>query len=254
MNKGKFIRWRAGGNGSRILIDAIHAAGPYANSFTGPIAQVAAERLQAHCIVAVVSRKAADLNRPFDPRNAEAIAEYRAVVRLILEESGMLCNGRLKTQVLHLAVHGMVDTLGYDVELGTRRGEGCSKTMGVFLLRSFRQWAKKIYPVPRIVVDEYFIGSSSHTQLRQLFGRRFNTVQVEYAHWLRDRFPEPGGRLPGVHQRTLHQGDNKVKRQYVSPHTHWALYGAPNKKGATELTVAPYFMVPRDRESTLVHA
>jgi len=106
-----FLKWRPGDSSSRILIDAVHAARPRADAFTGRIADFAAGKLGAHCIVATTSRNVADLNRPRTPKNAAAIDEYRNVIHELLKNAKLLDNaGGLRHPFLHIAVHGMRTT------------------------------------------------------------------------------------------------------------------------------------------------
>ncbi len=198
MLAGRFIRWSPGAKGSRVLIDAVHAAPPRADAYTGEIAQAAATALGGHCIVATVSRTKADLNRPRRASNAPAIDEYRATIRKLLADAGLLSQGRLARPVLHLAVHGMTDNHGYDVEIGTRKGASCSEEVRGLAHRILRDWARRAVDAHRplkIVLDERFIGDPSKIVHRlgdpmsgyEGYGANFNTIQLEFARWLRVR-------------------------------------------------------------------
>jgi len=177
------------------LIDAVHAAAPKADSFTGKIARAAAEMLEAHWIVATVSRKLADLNRPRGPTNSLAIDEYRTAIQMLLEEAELFTDGKLNRPFLHIAVHGMADREDYDVEIGTRYGKSCSNETKVLVYQALQEWARSrnFKPYPKIVADQIFVGDSSKTVHRcgdkvtgfPGYGPMFHTVQIEFAHWLR---------------------------------------------------------------------
>jgi hypothetical protein len=194
----KFLKWRPGCAGSRILIDAVHAAGPRADARTGVIADVAAARLGAHCIVATTSRTVADLNRPRTAKNAEAIDEYRSVIHRLLESAKVLDGGgKIRHPFLHIAVHGMRDNVRCDIEIGTRHGQTCSQDVSDLVRDQLTSWAQglEVTRVPTVVVNQHFIGDSSKTVHRlgdsmsgyQGYGHRFNIVQIEFASWLRRR-------------------------------------------------------------------
>lgn len=197
MQQGKFLKWHGGNKGCRVLVDAVHAAAPKADSFTGVIAQNASRTLGAHCIVATVSRTKADLNRPRRPSNAAAIDEYRTTIRRLLGDAGLLSNRQLERRILHLAVHGMDDSHGYDIELGTRHGTTCSAEVRDLVHKVLQGWARGLgrWRRPKIVLDQYFVGDASKTMHRcgdalsgyDGYGDNFSTVQIEFAYWLRRR-------------------------------------------------------------------
>ena len=195
--EGRFVCWTRGGMGTVILIDALHAASPQADAYTGPIVEAAARALSAHCIIAAVSRTEVDLNRPRDSSNAAAIDEYRAVIRGLLEGTELLepPDHRLRKPFLHLAVHGMDDGHGYDVEVGTRRGDSCSGMVRTLVRDVLRSWAGESWTPrePKVVLDHTFVGDRSKVVHRlgepessyDGYGSNFNTVQIEFASWLR---------------------------------------------------------------------
>ena len=197
MKKGEFLVWYPGRTGSRILVDAVHAAGPKADVYTGAIARAAAKMLGGHCIVATVSRTRADLNRTRGPTNAKAIDEYRTVIRSLLADAGLLSRNRLDQPVLHLAVHGMTDAHGYDVEIVTRNGVSCSARVRDLVKSGLENWARRVGDrVCRVVLDQRFVGDASKVVHRcgepsssyAGYGPNFNTVQIEFAYWLRRRY------------------------------------------------------------------
>lgn len=197
MQQGKFLKWHGGERGCRVLVDAVHAAAPKADRFTGVIAQNASRTLGAHCIVATVSRTKADLNRPRGPSNAAAIDEYRTTIRRLLGDAGLLSNGQLERRILHLAVHGMTDSYDYDIELGTRHDTTCSADVRDLVHKTLRGWARGLGGPrrPKVVLNESFVGDASKTVHRcgdalsgyDAYGVNFNTVQIEFANWLRRR-------------------------------------------------------------------
>jgi N-formylglutamate amidohydrolase len=197
MEQGKFLKWHGGDKGCRLLVDAVHAAAPAADAFTGVIAENASRILGAHCIVATVSRTKADLNRPRDHSNAAAIDEYRATIRRLLGDAGLLSNGELERPILHVAVHGMADSHDYDIELGTRNGATCSGDVRDLVQRTLEDWAQCLGGRRRakVVIDQHFVGDASkgvHRYGDELsgcagYGVNFNTIQIEFAHWLRRR-------------------------------------------------------------------
>lgn len=197
MRKGEFIVWYPGCTGSRILVDAVHAAPPRADVYTGPLARAAAKKLGGHCIVATVSRTRADLNRRRGPSNAKAIDEYRTAIRSLLSDAELLVHNQLNQPVLHLAVHGMTDAHGYDVEIGTRNGVSCSARVRDLVKSRLESWARGVGAQgSRVVLDGHFVGDASKAVHRcgeasskyLGYGPNFNTVQIEFAHWLRRNY------------------------------------------------------------------
>ena len=197
MRKGEFLVWHPGRTGSRILVDAVHAARPQADVYTGPIARAAAKKLGGHCIIATVSRTRADLNRQRGPSNAKAIDEYRTAIRSLLTDAELLIHNQLNQPVLHLAVHGMTDAHGCDVEIGTRNGVSCSARVRDLVRSRLESWARGVGAQgSRVVLDRHFVGDASkivhrcgEASSKYLgYGPNFNTVQIEFAHWLRHSY------------------------------------------------------------------
>lgn len=191
-----FIKTRSAIHTPCVLVDAVHAAKPNHDMYTGEIAERVSEIIGCHCIVATVSRNVADLNRPPNRSNAEAVAEYRESINQLLETSGMIEAGALVGPFLHLAIHGIADRPDKDIELGTCCGSSCSTEIRDWIMQGFEKsfsgvlWQSR---KPRIGIDEYFIGDTSKSYHRSGdpgteyagYGRNFNTVQVEIAKWLR---------------------------------------------------------------------
>lgn len=181
----------------RVLVDAVHAANPGGDSFTGRIAMRVAEHTGCHCIIGVISRRLADLNRPPNNANMAAIKEYRSVIHEMLQESHLLsATGRLDRPFLHLAIHGMKDRTDRDVELGTLHGASCDREVIDWIESRFRIWLRSFPDKSHSLIvsrNGVFCGDRSKAFHRvgdpatgyQRYGDCFNTVQVEFAHWLR---------------------------------------------------------------------
>ena len=123
----KFIKFYLGSKEIRSHIDAVHACPPKAHEFTGDIVERVVNKINCSGIVAIRSRKDADLNRPRNNNNKKAIDEYRQTIKQILEHIDYLDeNGRLLKPFLHLAIHGMRDKWKEDIEIGTLYGRTCS--------------------------------------------------------------------------------------------------------------------------------
>jgi hypothetical protein len=178
-------------------VDAVHATNPNSDLYTGEIAQAVAARTGCHCIVATVSRDVADLNRPPDDVNGEAIEEYRGTIRKMLRRGGLLSQrGRLLRPFLHLAVHGFQDRDDFDIDLGTRHGRCCSDTVRDWIDGAVCFWAetyKSECGELVVALDRLFTGDQSKEYHKRGhpatgypgYGWYFNTVQVELAYWLR---------------------------------------------------------------------
>ena len=181
----------------RVLVDAVHAASPGGDSFTGRIARRVAEDTGCHCIIGVISRRLADLNRPPNDANMAAINEYRSVIHEMLQESDLLrATGMLDRPFLHLAIHGMKDRTDRDVELGTLHGASCDHEVIDWIEPRFSKWLRSFPDEAHSLVvlrDCVFCGDQSKAYHRvgdyatdyHGYGDCFNTVQVEFAHWLR---------------------------------------------------------------------
>jgi len=196
--RGRFVRYLLAGRAPTVLIDAVHAAAPKSDAHTGGIAELAAKRLGSHCIVALVSRTRADLNRPRTDANAAAIDEYRGAIRACLEGAGLLLqSGRVGAPFLHIAVHGMKDNSRCDVEIGTRYGQTCTPAVEKLVAKALHNWASSAWvsKTPRLATNLVFVGDASKVVHRDGhpesgyvgYGSAFNTVQLEFANWLRSR-------------------------------------------------------------------
>lgn len=183
-----------------VLIDAVHAQKPHSDAHTGEIAELVAERTGCHCIIAIVSRDDVDLNRPpsTGTRSETAVREYRDSIKSMLRDGKILESGKLQHPFLHLAIHGIRDDYGLDIDLGTRYGKSCSPLIRNWIYKEFTEnidalsWNKQ---KPKPVLDRLFPGDPSKAVHRQGnrgyaysgYGENFNTVQIEYAYWLRNK-------------------------------------------------------------------
>jgi hypothetical protein len=193
----KYMKIRNATHTPWVLIDAVHATAPRSDPYTGSIVSAVSEITGCHCIIATVSRTEADLNRPPGPANENAIREYRDNIQAMLEGSQLISNGTLVYPFLHLAIHGMLDRDYADIELGTRHGKTCSPIIRKWIQKKFDKTINSLSwkgRRPKIVIDKMFIGDSSkefhrHGDQGQDFsgyGQNFHTIQMEYAHWLRE--------------------------------------------------------------------
>jgi len=188
----KFIKFHLGDKKIRSHLDAVHAYPPQADEFTREIVEGVIDKINCSGIIAIVSRTRADLNRPRDNQNKDAIDEYRATLKFMLEHIGILDeNGKLVKPYLHLAIHGMKDEWNQDVEIGTLRRQSCAAEVREWLVKEF---AKHI---ERYKVDNQFPGDPSKlvhrygdqtSDLNYLgYGANFNIVQIEISRTLREK-------------------------------------------------------------------
>ncbi len=191
----KYVKFRLGDRRKRAHIDAVHAASPKSDIYTGGIADDTATKANCSVIIAIVSRRVADLNRPPDKSNWEAIKEYRQAIGVILEHIRILDDSeKLTRPYLHLAVHGMADRWDSDVGIGTRHGETCSSRVRNWLIDRIRS------DVKRSQVDGIFPGDPSKSFHRHGdeasgldypgYGSNFNTFQIEISRTLRENHRE----------------------------------------------------------------
>ncbi len=191
---GEFTKARQGGLIKMVLLDAPHAARPGSDKWTGPIVERAASAADCHCIVSLVSRRDADLNRPPDDVSRATVAEYRRCLERAVTSAGVDTAGQLLRPFLHLSVHGMHDRHGYDVELGTRNGATCSADVEAWAVARCEEWAEALPSNPRIVLNQVFVGdpvlevhrSGDPDDEYGGFGDRHHTIQIEFAHHLRE--------------------------------------------------------------------
>ncbi len=182
MIKEKYFYYHVGNAVLSSHIDAVHAASPKADKFTGVIADSVIRNCNASGIIARVSRTLMDVNRARELKNAPAIDQYRNIIRTLLDSKKLLNeNEKLKRPYLHLALHGMRDDRKADFIIGTCYGESCSDNVAGWFLQEL----KKIST--RIRVDEVFPGNESKAYHRNGdlpnnypgYGKLFNTIQIE---------------------------------------------------------------------------
>ena len=128
MKKKKYLLYNIGDKKLCSHIDALHAQSPESDQYTGEIVRGVIEKINTSAIIATISRRKIDLNRPRNKNNAPAIDEYRETINEILDSKEILdSNDILKKNYLHLAIHGMKDKRNTVFEIGTRNGDSCSK-------------------------------------------------------------------------------------------------------------------------------
>jgi len=188
----KFIRFHLGTKQIRSHIDAVHACPPKADEFTGDVVEGVVNKIDCSGIIAIVSRTEADLNRPRNSNNKEAIDEYRQTLREILEHIDNLDeNGMSSRPYLHLAIHGMMeDKRNEDIEIGTLHGKTCSLLVRDWFVNEIENHIKKFQ------IDRRFPGDPSKSvhrcgdqtsDLNYLgYGANFNTFQIEISKTLRE--------------------------------------------------------------------
>ena len=195
---GAFLKFRYGIKCPIVLIDAVHAAKPMADMYTGKVVEAVAKKTGCHAIIATISREVANINRPPSPSegNAAAVEEYRRTIRHLYESTGILNGGNLYQPVLHLAIHGMKNRLDADIELGTCSGRSCSDEVLEWVKMEIEEWGQNTVSLsrkPTLVENRKLSGDKSktfhrrgdHQGLYLGYGEMFNTVQIEFAYWLR---------------------------------------------------------------------
>jgi len=180
----KFVKFYLGRKNIYSHIDAVHACPPRHDKFTGEIVEGIVKEINCSAIIAVVSRTKADINRPRNDKNCEAIDEYRDSIRQILKHLDILDkDGKLSHPYLHLAIHGMKDEYNKDIEIGTRYGDACSENVKNWVVEEI----KKSFIT--VGIDRKFSGNKSKSvhrlgDLKEIhnypgYGINFNTVQLE---------------------------------------------------------------------------
>jgi len=180
-----------------VLVEALHAVAPRAEFHTDEIVDKVSAQAGCHCIISTVSRSVADLNRYLNSKNRPAVEEYRRTIHDLLRDAGILeGNDGLRWPFLHLSLHGMRDRPYMDIELGTVFGDSCSDGILRWMLGFVNRWAKDLVNCRRrpIVVDNQELfgepviathRTGDENSSYRGYGRHFNTVQIELAHWLR---------------------------------------------------------------------
>ena len=86
----------------------------------------------------------------------------------------------------------MRDDHDWDIELGTVSGQSCTPVILEWLLKTLHSKLQQLqHPNGgniRIGANQYFTGDPSIAAHRQRYGNNFNSVQIEFAHWLRQDY------------------------------------------------------------------
>jgi len=189
----KYIKFCLGNKDIYSHIDALHACPPQEDRFTGNIVERIINEINCSAIIAAVSRKIVDINRPRNEKNSEAIDEYRDAIRQILEHLSILNeNGKLSRPYLHLAIHGMKDDYNKDIEIGTRYGTTCSQRVKDWILAELKKslasvGIDNIFPGD-ISKSVHRLGDLSSNQHYSGYGENFNTIQLEFSLNLRQNY------------------------------------------------------------------
>ncbi|WP_051958163.1 N-formylglutamate amidohydrolase [Desulfobacter vibrioformis] len=193
MEVGQYIKYSIGDVKFSCHVDAVHAQKPSADMYTGEIVQQVVGQTGVAGIVATISRKEMDINRPPAKSNAPAIKEYREAIRKILDSKCLIAESEagLTKRYLHIAVHGMRDDHDppTDFEIGTRHGNSCDEPIATW----FRDLLKSHFPSAKIGMNNTFPGDKSKEFHRRGdpyseykgYGDNFNTIQVEISRKLR---------------------------------------------------------------------
>ena len=86
----------------------------------------------------------------------------------------------------------MRDDHDWDIELGTVSGQSCTPVILEWLLKTLHSKLQQLQRPNggniRIGANQYFTGDPSIAAHRQRYGNNFNSVQIEFAHWLRQDY------------------------------------------------------------------
>lgn len=177
----EFVIYEILEEGKKVILDAPHAKEPKADEFTGEIAKSIAESLKIPYVVSNVSRKTeADLNRDFGyplPFQNEARKYYIDVIRKIYNVSSK--------PVLHIALHGMQDTYGYDFIIGIKNGKICDLETAEKFRKLLQLKAEKFNLNPKIAIDKIFPGDNSLISLKNEIGNDYKIIQLEISRRFR---------------------------------------------------------------------
>jgi N-formylglutamate amidohydrolase len=188
-----YFKYAAGNSQPQVLIDAVRAAPPEADLYTGEISEQVARETGWHCIIATVSRTVVDLNRYPHGTNSSAISEYRETIFNLLKTSDLLSSDeKLKKPFLHIAVHGTKDRPDRDLEIGTVHGASSSLDHQNWFVSNLNELLQTVqFPTKTniaIVHNMHFWGDPSKTVHRARYGENFNTIQIEIGRWLRENY------------------------------------------------------------------
>jgi hypothetical protein len=188
----KFIKFYLGDKGIYAHIDALHAAPPQADEYTGEIVEGVIKKINCHGIIATVSRTIADLNRPPNQKNKEAIKEYRQTIKDILKHIGILDeNKKASRPYLHLAIHGMTNKWDNDIEIGTLHGKTCSLDVKEWFVGEIEKHVKKSQTDGSFPGDPsksvHRLGDQTSSLNYLGYGNNFNTFQIEISRTWREK-------------------------------------------------------------------
>jgi len=186
----KYVKFQLGNEEIYSHIDAVHTYPPQSDKYTGEIVEDIVNEINCSAIIATVSRKYKDINRPRNEKNCEAIDEYRDTIRQILEHLNILEeNDKISRPYLHIAIHGMKDKYNEDIEIGTRNGVTCSENVKEWVIEELKKSGTTVG------IDKTFTGdiSKSVHRLGDLssnqnylgYGENFNTIHLEFSLNLR---------------------------------------------------------------------
>lgn len=186
----KFVKFYLGRKNIYSHIDAVHTCPPRHDKFTGEIVEGIVKEINCSAIIATVSRTKADINRPRNDKNFEAIDEYRDAIRKILEHLNIIdADGTLINPYLHLAIHGMKDKYYKDIEIGTRYGAACSENVKNWVVEEIKKSFisagidRKFPGDPSKLVHR--LGDLKEAYKYPGYGENFNTIQLEFSLNLR---------------------------------------------------------------------
>lgn len=191
MEVGQYVKYSVGDVKLTCHLDAVHAQNPSADMNTDKIVQQVVDQTGVAGIVATVSRKKMDINRPPTESNAPAIKEYRDTIRKILDSKSLVAEDEsgLTKRYLHIAVHGMRDDRPTDFEIGTRHGNSCDESIATW----FHDELQSHFLGAKIGMNNTFPGDKSKEFHRcgdpnseyKGYGDNFNTIQFEISLRLR---------------------------------------------------------------------
>jgi hypothetical protein len=189
----------------RIVFYAPHAAAPKREFYTGTIVRELHRRIGVAGIVAQVSRVVADLNRSKDftgtncncPENYQrpAVEDFYNQLKEVFRELNILdSREKVKEKTILVDIHGLSDSRGFGMILGTLHGQICSQN----IRDKFKEKLESVLGIidrfnslnQPIVCEEIFPGDPSLKDIRDYFGENLNIIQLEISKTLRMEFIE----------------------------------------------------------------
>jgi hypothetical protein len=195
LKTGNYIKYAFGQHYCHV--DAVHAASPKADRFTDEIVTGIMDKTGCAGIIGTVSRTIADLNRPPNQDNDEAVWEYRDVISQFLYNMGLLhpASRTLARPYLHVGIHGMKDQVHGPlcIEVGTIHGRTCSARVKKWFGETLKNKVRQVMPEVRVIFDKHWVGNPSLAAHRwgegrhyPGYGQNYNAFQVEIARTLRE--------------------------------------------------------------------